>query len=516
MALQSRYDHKVREAIGTQANNTNDIPDDTSSLSADTEVVTGSRSLLASSDADDWDRQPNKPWMEASTPGTRSSQNSQSENSPTRHHHSSQITPLQPLSQNVSASSSYFSMSNAVAASQGMKRAQDNFPDPLTGTFASEAFYGSFRNNQSSRHNSNEENRPPSISFHIGPADSPRQSHFQQNGLKNNSSGRLSSSNSRSGSLPPSRNGLQLGRFEEHQPAKTNAQSGSYQTHGSLHRPNLSANASVFQSSNDTLNSIGGGVAGPTQGLENLGIQFGGMHVDRSGQRGPQQSSYQMSNDQASGPGHRVGNSLASETWLQDHEGGSLNLGGITPDSMSMATMQQLQQYRNSAFSGSSASATTNDQRRGQHSPFYATSETPPLGQQHRLPSRDSLSNASNSEAVLLDRKLHGFHQEQPVYPGPPHLPFRGGYAPPYSYQVQSPLRMNPLAAYYSMPSAPHMINHHHVPRGPAREHDVGSHLRSPLLEEFRSNSKTNKRYELKVRVIWCLVCYAPNILILA
>lgn len=58
---------------------------------------------------------------------------------------------------------------------------------------------------------------------------------------------------------------------------------------------------------------------------------------------------------------------------------------------------------------------------------------------------------------------------------------------------------MNPLAPYYHMSPGSNGLATPSIPRGPAREHDVGQHIRSPLLEEFRNNSKTNKRYELKV-----------------
>jgi mRNA-binding protein PUF3 len=37
------------------------------------------------------------------------------------------------------------------------------------------------------------------------------------------------------------------------------------------------------------------------------------------------------------------------------------------------------------------------------------------------------------------------------------------------------------------------------IPTRPAKDQDVGVGVRSVLLEEFRSNSKSNKRYELKV-----------------
>ena len=417
-----------------------------------------------------------------------------------RRQHTGQITPLQPLSQNVSANSSYYSMSQAMATAQGMKRTPDSFVDSFAGNADPEALYDPFRNDPPSRHNSNEENRPPSISFHVGPVESPRQSHFQQSGQTSISSNRLPSPTSRNGSLPPSRHGLQFGRFDDFQPTNSHGPFDSYPPQGPLHRPNLSANASLFKSNAGTLGSLDGGLAKSTQDLETLGIQFGSMQVDRNDHRSRQASSYQGSHDAALGPGQPLGNSLPSDPWPQNHEAGSLNLGGIVPGSMSMATLQQLQQYRNSPFSGSSASVATNDQRKGQQSPFFTNPDTPPVGQPQLLPSRDGLSNGSTGETALLDRKLRGYQQEQSMYPGPPHVPFRGAYGPPYDYPAPSPLRMNPLAAYYPMPSAPHAINPLRAPRGFPREHDVGSHLRSPLLEEFRCNSKTNKRYELKVR----------------
>jgi len=45
---------------------------------------------------------------------------------------------------------------------------------------------------------------------------------------------------------------------------------------------------------------------------------------------------------------------------------------------------------------------------------------------------------------------------------------------------------------------------------GPARRHDDFGSLRSALLEEFRSNSKSNRRYELKVTIVLPL-CVAPR-----
>ena len=472
--------------------------DNPAAFSPSSEAVTGSRSLLASSESDDWDRQPNKPWMETSTSRTRSSQNSQSGSSPVRRQNSNQLTPLQPLSQNVSANSSYYSLAQATAAAQGTKRAHDSFLDPTSGTYGGDPFFEAFRNHQSSRHNSNEENRPPSISFHLGPAESPQQSHFHQGSYNNDGVGQYANTSSRSGSLPPSRDGSQFNRLDDNRLTKPNVQFGSFQPQGPLHRSNHSANASMFTNGSQT--STNGISTRPGLDVDNLGIHFGNMQVSRGDPHSLPQGTYPSTNGRAMGIENQpFGTSFASEVFTQDESGAPRSPGSNIPGTMSVAAMQQLQQYRNSPFSGSAASVATNDQRRGQHSPFYSSSGTPPVGHQQRLSSRDNFGNVPNGEAVLLDRKLRGLQQEQTYAAPPPYLPFQRPYPPAYNYNSPNPLRLNPLASYYPVHPAPHMINHHPIPRGPAREHDVGAHLRSPLLEEFRSNSKTNKRYELKV-----------------
>ncbi|KAJ5734713.1 hypothetical protein N7533_013116 [Penicillium manginii] len=67
---------------------------------------------------------------------------------------------------------------------------------------------------------------------------------------------------------------------------------------------------------------------------------------------------------------------------------------------------------------------------------------------------------------------------------------------PSYDYQGYQAARLNAIQGYYTMPAlglgAAAMVNRSH------REHDPTQVVRSPLLEEFRANSKGNKRYELK------------------
>ena len=61
-----------------------------------------------------------------------------------------------------------------------------------------------------------------------------------------------------------------------------------------------------------------------------------------------------------------------------------------------------------------------------------------------------------------------------------PHAFRQGGY--PYNY----PMTMTPY-------QAPQM-----APTRPAKDHDIGAGVRSVLLDEFRANTKSNRRYELK------------------
>ncbi|KAI1213508.1 ARM repeat-containing protein [Annulohypoxylon truncatum] len=100
-----------------------------------------------------------------------------------------------------------------------------------------------------------------------------------------------------------------------------------------------------------------------------------------------------------------------------------------------------------------------------------------------------------------LDRAQHGsqFLQQQQSGFYPPY--YNAGlsqFSTPYDQYVQNPsLRSQvQLPGYglpmnYTMPGLP-------VPIRPSRDQDPGKGVRSVLLEEFRGNAKSNKRYELK------------------
>jgi mRNA-binding protein PUF3 len=100
-----------------------------------------------------------------------------------------------------------------------------------------------------------------------------------------------------------------------------------------------------------------------------------------------------------------------------------------------------------------------------------------------------------------LQRLELGQHQQQAGYYNPQALynnsQFQGQYQPqPWEFAAQTfrgaPQGFPPYGV--PMPSYPPA-----VPRGPARDQDVGHGVRSILLEEFRNNAKSNTRqYELK------------------
>jgi mRNA-binding protein PUF3 len=142
-----------------------------------------------------------------------------------------------------------------------------------------------------------------------------------------------------------------------------------------------------------------------------------------------------------------------------------------------------------------SVSPAGSDYRRGLNSPkYYPAAGTPPLGsdQIYRPGSRGPRGQQGPSE---LDKRLQNIHFAQQVYANygqfpsqyPPHL---------YDYPPQS-FRQGGVAYGYQVPMptyAPTQV----IPTRPAKDQDIGAGVRSVLLEEFRSNSKSNKRYELK------------------
>lgn len=179
----------------------------------------------------------------------------------------------------------------------------------------------------------------------------------------------------------------------------------------------------------------------------------------------------------------------------------------VLPDA---AFTEQLQSLRSSRLSTrGSASPSGSSYRRSLPSPYVSTGATPATEpDQLRAPSRGAHSGRgfSDSHSLLLSRKLRGLQQEQQGYMGPQMGPqmgpvFGAGEAymnqfapPPYGVTTQHQFGLNAMAQYLP---ALGMWSESLQQRSPARDREA-AHPRSPLLEEFRSNAKTNKRYEVK------------------
>lgn len=142
-------------------------------------------------------------------------------------------------------------------------------------------------------------------------------------------------------------------------------------------------------------------------------------------------------------------------------------------------------------FEKGSNSPAGSDYRRGLNSPkYYSAAGTSPSEQIYRPGSRGPRMPQGPSE---LDRRLQNVHfaQQQNYFQH-----FQGQY-PPHAYEYPPPnfRQGNAPYAYMQVPVYPPAQV---VPTRPAKDQDVGVGVRSVLLEEFRSNSKSTKRYELK------------------
>ncbi|CAG8970864.1 hypothetical protein HYALB_00000843 [Hymenoscyphus albidus] len=141
-----------------------------------------------------------------------------------------------------------------------------------------------------------------------------------------------------------------------------------------------------------------------------------------------------------------------------------------------------------------SVSPAGSDYRRGYSSPkYYSSGATPPIDQVYRPTSRGPRIPQGPSE---MDRRFQqNILAQQAAYmygSGP----FQGQY-PPQAYDYPPPnFRPGNVSYGYQMPMPPYTPTQT-IPTRP-KEQDIGVGVRSVLLEEFRANSKSNKRYELK------------------
>lgn len=382
-----------------------------------------------------------------------------------------------------------------------------NFLDPTSGNFVSSTVFDQAQIGHPPRLNGDEENRHSSskglaVGVDLGLKGSSGRPAFPSSFSDYNSS-----TASRSGSLPPGRNDVELPlrRNEE----RANAQYSHLGPSAPLHsqRENLSTRSSFSMQTGSYGQQVGD--RSSSTDLSSLALDFGKLTVGRGN---PNPYGTQSKEDPTINQNgfqhefsHQIQQQDVTDLWLLDDNGYRNNQPGC--NGTSTAQYRGLSPFNNATYPYLSENG---DLRRLPNIPFYATSNTPSLGVQPPAGQRRILKGDNhqpngipNGQNTALDRNLRGSQQMQQDHSGYPSVAnpinFRAPFGP-YDFHPHTPLRMNPLAPFYPMPPVSTVMAPPMIPRGPAREHDVGQQVRSALLEEFRNNSKTNKRYELKVR----------------
>ena len=136
------------------------------------------------------------------------------------------------------------------------------------------------------------------------------------------------------------------------------------------------------------------------------------------------------------------------------------------------------------------------------HSPYYSATGTPPTGPEsiRSTPASGASSRTSHNDHMLLDHKLRNldpYHYDQNPFTM---TSLQQQLHQVHQYELASQslsVRLNPHANPYAGPNYAQLGGYPVVPRLSARESENQT-VRSAVLEDFRMNSKTNKRLELK------------------
>ncbi|KAI4261283.1 MAG: hypothetical protein L6R42_003512 [Xanthoria sp. 1 TBL-2021] len=467
------------------------------------EVLTGSGSLLSTSESDGWSGRSRSQWasVDDTSPGLSSTTTRRSGTSPMRRQDSNQQVP-QSYPDLMSNNSSNFLIPGSTQLST--KTSQYYSGDPNTTAFIPNRTFEMNPVHRSSRHNSDEDDRYVARSMGFGSTDASLAVQPHRQSSRDDASGFGSSVASRSGSLPPSRNGVDPSQFDEGAQIPSYPHVNGSSTAGNPYRSNSSAQAFAFarNSSNHTqrfgelsnaadINNMTGDLTMMALGKEQQNSQAGYGLQTGSTYPGQGLLPYQLlqQNDSSS----------TGAAWEFDENAYPELQNPYAQNTM--MSLPQHGQYRNPAFrSPYPHSPTSNDGRRNQQSSYGSTDVASSYALQSRAPSRGTLSgNVAAGQTLALDRKLRGLQQEQQglMPPHPNSMQFRPPFANPYDFHTQNALRMNPLHSYYAVPPMANLLPQV-IPRGPAKDQDTAHSTRSACLEEFRSNSKTNKRYELK------------------
>ena len=481
--------------------------------------------MLPSSQADTWGVAQNTPWNQSSS---KSPALATIRPAPTTNGSSSSGRQMEPTSQpndSLRSASPYFANRQMVGQSmtnstQGSRKSATL--DPTSGSFI--AGWSSESNkatgfgaptdwSQSFRSSDTERESLSGRSFDGDQDALGRSSHDDYAGSQR--LGTSSSAASRSGSIPPQRNthsssagqyGMHLGSSLTQQPfpQASNPLSGGR----SFHSPHNSAYSSHSQAPRSDISDT------DARSVQ-MAAALGSMYLDGSGAA----NAFNTNNRSQTSQPHQNRQLSSTNQARQNMPPYGNAFGSFTPEGYPEPNARDYLSIQRRAEGLASISPSPSEQVPGIQGPFYSTGGTPPaIGDELRAPSRGSSSsryqhnnsNLPQQNVVLLDRKLRGIQQEQQnqqpfFYPQPSQLYLRAdsfrGHFPPnmYDFNPQSAMRLGQYTPYLPMQPVRTPTTASTPPRGPARDQDNGHNLISPLMQEFRSNSKTSKRYELKV-----------------
>ena len=151
----------------------------------------------------------------------------------------------------------------------------------------------------------------------------------------------------------------------------------------------------------------------------------------------------------------------------------------------------------------SNLSPWANDYRSNLQSAYYSNGGVPPTGPQpiRTTPAHAFSGRTSPYERSMTGRKLRNVDQyafDQNMFvPSSVQPQYGNGYHHDMHTSGHGG-RMNPLADPYLMSGHGGMNHIPSAPRTSVRESEQSQVVRSPLLEEFRMNNKSNRRFELK------------------
>ncbi|KAK7526467.1 armadillo-type protein [Phyllosticta citriasiana] len=453
-----------------------------SSAPEEVEGKTGSGSLVASSETDQWSHQ-RTPWNISETTTQPVASRRASSVSPVSHVPSSQAY-VDPTSHRFPPVSRGPMMAQALASKSTTK---PNL-DPTSGNFvvrrATDDRYGDF----GAFVDIDQRQRPADAGMRAWTDAPSLHSPTEERRSVANSEyfSNSSAAPSRSGSLPPSRHGSDPVQFPQSaEPYARYSQPVSAASRGQ-HQPISGQINGRYQERIDSAYS-------------DMITPFSRMSVDN---KMPEQamtlhrSSFNAQTSAANYGHHPQSvHSRQVADMTQQHLGAEDNgAGSFTPEGYPNPNSNQYDHVPLRGFQfGNRAGVMTPSMDFRQSPQFYSTGGTPPV-YDPLYPSRNPQNGRTQQDAVVLERKLRGIQQEQQGFS--PYAQLSAQF-PRQFYPYIYSMHMNGMPGIHMhMPMMPGMMQQIEPPKGP-RHDESGPGLRSAMLDEFKHNSRS-KHYNLK------------------